>query len=585
MAGVTVGGMSGSGSAQNGVQSARWQRLLPGIAVLRHYDRSWLRGDLVGGLTVAAYAVPQVMAYAVVAGLPPVVGLWAVAGPMLAYVVFGTSRQLSVGPESTTSLMTAAGIAGLVGAVGPERVRDLAAALALAMAAICLIGWVARLGFLADLLSRPVLVGYMTGIAVLMITSQLEAITGIPVDADSPYGEVAAAVSGWAEAHWPTMVISGAGLVLLFTLRRFAPKVPGALAFVLLAALASWLLGLGDRGVQLVGQIPRGLPDLGVPDLTGIPLGALFAAAIGVTAVGYSDVVLTGRSFASRRGDKIDSNQEMLALGAANLTVGLSGGFPVSCSGSRTALGDAMGTRTQLHSVVAAAFVVATIFVFGPVLALFPRAALGAVVVYAAVGLIEVGEWRRIARFRRSELVLALLTSAGVLTFGVLQGIGIAVALSILDLLRRLARPHDGILGRVPGLAGMHDVDDYPDAEQVPGLVVYRYDAPLFFANAENFIRRALRAVDQASPKARWLLINAEANVEIDLTAVDVLRTLDDELKARGVELALARVKQDMREDLKAAGFLEVVSDDHIFPTLPTAVAGYEAWARANPQG
>lgn len=556
----------------------QWQRLVPGIAVLRHYEPRWLRGDVLGGLTVAAYAVPQVMAYAVVAGLPPVVGLWAIIGPLLAYVVFGTSRQLSVGPESTTALMSAAGIAGLVGYVGAGRAGDVAAALALAVAAICVVGRVARLGFLADLLSRPVLVGYMTGIAVLMITSQLEAVTRIPVVADSPYGEIRDAVTGLGAAHLPTLLISGIGLLLLFALARFTPKVPGALAFVLLAALASWVLGLGDRGVELVGAVPRGLPDLGLPDLAGIAWFPLFVAAVGITAVGYSDVVLTGRAFASRRGEQVDSNQELLALGAANLTVGLSGGFPVSCSGSRTALGDAMGTRTQLHSLVAASFVLVTVFFLGPVLAQFPRAALGAVVIYAAVRLVDVGEWRRIARFRTSELVLALLTTAGVLAFGVLQGIGIAVVLSILNLLRRLARPHDGILGRVPGLAGMHDVDDYADAEQVPGLVVYRYDAPLFFANAENFIRRALEAVDSAVPAARWLLINAEANVEIDLTAVDVLRQLDLELRTRGVHLALARVKQDMRDDLAKAGFFEVVSEDFIFPTLPTSVEAYEKW-------
>jgi SulP family sulfate permease len=560
-----------------------FQGLFPGVEVLRHYDRAWLRGDVLGGVTVAAYLVPQVMAYAVVAGLPPVVGLWATVGPLLVYVVLGSSRQLSVGPESTTALMTAAGIAGLVGAAGPERTRDAAAALALGTAVICLVGWIARLGFLADLLSRPVLVGYMTGIGVLMITSQLGALTGIDASARTPYGEAAATFRHLSQLHVPTAVISGTGLVMLFVLRRFAPRLPGALIFVLLAALVSWVLGLGDRGVRLVGPIPQGLPDLGVPDLTGIPLGALLAAAVGVTLVGYSDVVLTGRSFASRRGERIDSNQELLALGAANLTTGLSGGFPVSCSGSRTALGGTMGTRSQLHSLVAVGFILLTVFAFGPALAQFPRAALGAVVVFAAVGLIEVREWRRIARFRRSELALAVMTSVGVLTFGVLQGIGIAIALSILELLRRLARPHDGILGRVPGLAGMHDVDDYPDAEQVPGLVVYRYDAPLFFANADNFIRRALEAVDTSSPPARWLLINAEANVEVDITAVDVLQTLADELEQRGVQLALARVKQDMRDDLASTGFLEIVGEDFIFPTLPTAVAGYEDWARDHP--
>jgi len=577
--------MDGTTPSPRGTATPTWrQRLLPGVHVLRHYDRSWLRGDVLGGVTVAAYLVPQVMAYAVVAGLPPVVGLWAILGPLLTYAVLGSSRQLSVGPESTTALMTAAGVASLIGVVGAGRYADVAAALAIAVAAICEVGWLARLGFLADLLSKPVLVGYMTGIAVLMITSQLSAVTRIEVVADTPFGEVSDILAGLGTAHLPTVAISVTGLVMLFALQRFAPRVPGPLIFVLLAALASWVLQLGSHGVELVGSIPRGLPEMGLPDFSGIPLLPLLGAAVGVTLVGYSDVVLTGRAFAARRGERIDSNQELLALGVANLSSGLSAGFPVSCSGSRTALGDSMGTRSQLHSLVAVAFILVTVYFLGPVLALFPRAALGTVVIYAAVGLIDLPEWRRIARFRRSELVLALLTTAGVIAFGVLQGIGIAIALSLLELLRRLARPHDGILGRVPGLAGMHDIDDYPEAEQIEGLVVYRYDAPLFFANAENFIRRALAAVDASDPPARWLLINAEANVEIDITAVDVLRTLDQELKDRGVHLAMARVKQDTRDELAAAGFIDVVGEDFIFPTLPTAVEGYEEWARAHPE-
>ncbi|MCC2591926.1 sulfate permease [Tessaracoccus sp. OS52] len=559
--------------------------LLPGVSVLRHYERAWLGGDVVGGVTVAAYLVPQVMAYAVVAGMEPVVGLWASIGPLVVYAVLGSSRQLSVGPESTTALMTAAAVGGLIGSVGQDRAADVAAALALAVAAVCVAGWLARLGFLADLLSKPVLVGYMTGIAVLMITSQLDEVTGIALDADSPYEEVRQTIAGVGEADPLTVGISVAGLVLLFGLLALVPKLPGPLIFVALAALASWVFDLGARGVELVGDIPSGLPALGIPDFSGLDPALLMAAAVGVTVVGYSDVVLTGRAFAAQRGERVDANQEFLALGVANLAAGLGSAFPVSCSGSRTALGDSVGTRTQLHSLVAAGVVVVVLFVGGPVLAVFPRAALGAVVIYAAVRLIQPGQWRRIARFRRSELALAVLTTLGVLFLGVLQGIGVAIALSLLELLRRLARPHDGILGRPPGVAGMHDIDDYPDAVQVPGLVVYRYDAPLFFANADNFIRRALEAVDSAPTPARWLLINAEANVEVDSTAVDMLRTLRDELRKRGVVLAMARVKQDLRDDLEAAGFIELVGEDFIFPTLPTAEEAYDAWVRQNPAG
>lgn len=566
-------------------QQARpaWQRLLPGIDVLRHYDRTWLRGDVIGGVTVAAYLVPQVMAYATLAGLDPVVGLWATVAPLLVYVVLGSSRQLSIGPESTTALMTAAAIAGLVGGLGPDRVADAAAALAIGVGLVAVLGWMARLGFLADLLSKPVLVGFMTGIAVLMITSQLDAVTGIAIDARTPYGEIAQFFGGLGEAHLPTVIVGAAGLALLFLLALVAPKVPGPLVFVALAALASWLFGLGRRGVALVGEVPRGLPTLGIPDVDGIDLGALAVAAVGITLVGYSDMVLVGRSFAAKRGERTDPRQEFLALGAANIAAGLSAAMPVSCSGSRVAVGDAAGVRTQVHSLVAAAVIVLVMFFGGPVLAAFPDAALGAVVIYAAVRLIDLADWRRIAGFRRSELALAVLTALGVMVFGVLQGIGIAIALSILNLLRRLARPHDGILGRAPGVPGMHDIDDYPDAVQVPGLVVYRYDAPLFFANADNFIHRALDAVDTAPTPARWLLINAEANVDVDVTAVEALETLHGELGTRGVILALARVKQDLRDQLEAAGIIALIGDGFIFETLPTAEKAYDEWAGQHP--
>ncbi|MGD8216033.1 sulfate permease [Aestuariimicrobium sp. Y1814] len=564
---------------------ARWQRLLPGLVVLRHYERAWLRGDVVGGVTVAAYLVPQVMAYATLAGLDPVVGLWATIGPLLVYLLLGSSRELSVGPESTTALMTAAAIAGLSGGLAPERVADIAAALAICVGLVALLGWVARLGFLADLLSKPVLIGFMTGIAVLMVTSQLGAISGISIEADNPYGEVVAFLTGLGGVHLPTLLLGVAGLVLLFVLRAVAPKVPGTLVFVALAALASWLFDLGGRGVALVGEVPRGLSVPGLPDVTGLDLAPLLVAAVGVALVAYSDMVLVGRSFAAGRGEQIDPRQEFLALGATNLAAGLSAGMPVSCSGSRVAVGHAAGTRTQLHALVAAAAIIAVMFVGGPVLALFPKAALAAVVVHAGIRLVDVADWRRLARFRHSELVLAVLTALGVMFLGVLVGIGIAVGLSVLDLLRRLARPHDGILGRAPGVAGMHDIDDYPDAVQVPGLVVYRYDAPLFFANADNFIHRALDAVDTATSPARWLLINAEANVEVDLTAVDALVTLHEELDKRGVVLALARVKQDLRDQLARAGIIDLVGEQFIFATLPTAEEAYEQWALEHPAG
>lgn len=548
--------------------------LRPAWVALRSRDGAALRGDLLAGVTVAAYLVPQVLAYAVVAGLAPVAGLWAAVAAMAIYAVLGSSRQLSVGPESTTALMTAVAVAPLAGG-DPGRYAALAAALALLVGGICLLARAGRLGFLADLLSRPVLVGYLTGVALIMIVSQLDTVTGIPVEGGSTLAELRSLAAGLDQVHLPTMVLAAAVLAVLLAGSSVAPRAPMPLVGVLLAAGASSLLALRERGVEVVGAVPGGLPAPVLPAVTAGDLGVLLLPAVGVALVGYTDNVLTGRAFATRSNHPLDANQELVGLGAANLAAGMFSGFPVSSSGSRTVIADATGGRSQLYSLVALVTVVVVLLIGGPVLATFPTAALGALVIYAALRLIEPAEFRRFARFRRSELVLAVVTVAAVLALDILYGILAAVALSILDLLRRVSRPHDGILGYVPGVAGMHDVDDYPDATVVTGLVVYRYDAPLFFANAENFRRRALAAVDDASTPTEWLLLNAEANTEIDVTSADALGRLRDELERRGIVLALARVKAELRNDLEASGLLAAIGQDRVFPTLPTAVAAY----------
>jgi SulP family sulfate permease len=565
-------------------ERALWERLLPGLAVLRDYDKVWMRGDVLGGITVAAYLVPQVLAYAEVAGLPAVTGLWAVGPSLLVYAVLGSSRRLSVGPESTTALMTAAGIGALVtGAGGVAMRQEMAALLAIAVGLICVVGFLTRLGFLSDLLSKPVLVGYMAGIAALMVVSQIGKVTGIRVQGDSFVQELRYAVTHLGAVHVPTLLLSAGVLVVLLGFQRLRPTWPGPLIGMLGATLVVAVFGLVDRaGVSVVGDVPQGLPAIRVPDLGNVDVWRLLPAALGIAVVAYSDNVLTGRAFGARHRESIDSNQEFLALGGANVATGLLQGFPVSSSGSRTVIADAMGARTQLHSLVSLALVVATLLWLGPVIGAFPTAALGAVVVYAAIRLVDIPEMRRIAAFRRSELVLALSTTAAVLLFGVLPGIGAAIALSVLDLLRRIVHPHDGVLGYVPDVAGMHDIDDHPDAVQVPGLVVYRYDSPLFFANADDFTRRALEVVDAAQQRGgvEWFLLNAEANTEVDLTAVDALEALRATLERRGIVFAMARVKEDMRVSLEAGGLVEQVGADLIFPTLPTAVAAYAAWYR-----
>ena len=554
-----------------------WSTLTPGLHQLLNYQRGWVRGDVLAGVTVAAYLVPQVMAYASVAGLPAVAGLWAALVPLAVYAVLGSSRQLSVGPESTTALMTATALAPLVTG-DPARYAVLAAVMAVLVGGFCLLGGLLRLGFLADLLSRPVLVGYMTGVAVIMIGGQLGKVTGVAVEGDEFFDQVRSFVAGVGGAHWPTVALAIVVLVMLLAISRVAPKFPGALVAVLAATAAVALFALETRGIRVVGEIPAGLPTPSMPMIPAADLPAMLIPAVGIAVVAFSDNALTGRTFAARKGESIDANAELRALGICNVATGLTHGFPVSSSGSRTALGDAVGSRTQVYSLVALASVVAVMFLGRGLLENFPMAALGALVVYAALRLIDITEFRRLGRFRRSELLLALATTAAVLGFGVLYGVLVAITLSVLDLLRRVARPHDGVLGLVPGVAGMHDLDDYPDARPVPGLVVYRYDAPLFFANAEDFRERALAAVaenPEGVEPVEWFVLNAEANVEVDLTAVDALDQLRRDLEARGIVFAMARVKQDLRALLDAAGLVERIGENRIFMTLPTAVEAF----------
>jgi sulfate permease, SulP family len=543
------------------------------------YRREWLRGDVLAGVTITAYLIPQVMAYAAVAGLPAVVGLWASIGALVAYALLGTSSQLSVGPESTTSLMTAAAIGGLAIA-GSQQYADFAVVLCLLVAGLCLLGWLGRLAFLAELLSRPVLVGYMSGVAVIMMASQLGKLSGIDIVAGADvWSELAFVARHLSAVQAETVALGLVTLAVMILGSLVAPRAPWALIGMLGAAAAVALLDLREQGITVIGTIPSGLPVPGLPQLSLDGVLSLVPGALGVAFVGYTDNILTGRAFANRRDERIDAKRELLALGAANLAAGLMHGFPVSSSGSRTAIGHAVGGRTQLTSLVTVAATVLAVFTLRPLLASFPTAALGAVVVYAAIRLIDIGEFRRLAAFRRTEFAIAIATTVAVLAVGVLPGILVAIVLSMLDLLRRVARPHDAIEGFVPDLAGMHDIDDYPQATLVPGLLVYRYDSPLFFANTEDFRRRAMAAVVGARDPVQWFLLNAEAIVDIDITAVDVLVQIHRELSDRGIVFAIARMKQDLRSDLERTDLLQRIGEDHLFPTLPTAVEAFRRWA------
>ncbi|MFF8925896.1 SulP family inorganic anion transporter [Streptomyces longwoodensis] len=555
-----------------------WRRLVPGLDALLGYRRSWLRGDLLAGLTVAAYLVPQVMAYAGLAGLPPAAGLWAILPALAMYALFGSTRLLSVGPESTTALMTAT-VVGPLAAGDAGRYASLAAALAVAVGLLCLVARVVRLGFLADLLSRPVLTGYLAGVALIMMVDQVPRLTGVRTTGSEFFTQLWSFVEHLDEAQPATVSFSAVAMVFLFAVKRYVPALPGPLLAVIMGTAAVTVFDLDHRhGIKVIGEVPSGLPSLALPDLGALP--HLVLPALGVLLVAYTDFILTARAFTrhDEEGPGLDANQEFLALGAANIGAGVLHGFPVSSSASRTALASSTGARSQVYSLVSGAVVLAVLLFLSPLLTRMPAAVLGALVVYAAVRMIDLAGFRRLASFRRRELLLALGCLVGVLALDILYGVIVAVGLSVAELLTRVARPHDAVEGLVPGVAGMHDVDDYPQARTIPGLLVYRYDSPLFFANAEDFRRRALAAVDEQLGPVRWFVLNTEANVEVDITALDAVDELRRELTGRGIVFALARVKQELLNDLKAYGLADSVGRDLIFPTLPTAVAAYRTW-------
>jgi sulfate permease, SulP family len=548
---------------------------LPGLRPLLGYQKSWLRGDLLAGITVAAYLIPQCMAYGELVGVPPVVGLWTILPVMFIYALVGSSRQLSVGPESTTAVMTAAAIAPLLLADG-SNYGVLTATLAILVGAICCVGYVARLGFLANLLSKPILVGYMAGVALIMIAGQLGKISGISISGATVFAQVSIFIQQLNSIHWPTLILAGLVFGFLLSIGQFFPKAPAPLLAVLIVTAAVAIFDLQGHGIAVVGAIPAGLPQFIVPSFPP-QLPALLASALGIAIVGYSDNVLTARSFAARHHYNVDANQELLALGVANLGAGLVQGFPVSSSGSRTAIGDNLGSKTQLFSLVAMGVVISVLLWLRPVLSLFPKAALGSIVIFAAFKLIEIPEFIRLYRFRRSEFFLAIITTFGVLVTDILVGVAIAVGLSVIELLSRLAHPHDAVQGTVPNLPGLHDINDWEGATTIPGLVIYRYDAPLCFANAEDFKCRALRAIESEIAPVEWFVLNTEAIAEIDITAIDMLEELYDELASRGITFAMARVKRDLYAQLKRSQLLQKITEDRIYLTLHTMIIGFKS--------
>ena len=549
--------------------------LLPGLAVFRGYQVGWLRPDLVAGLTVGAMLIPQSMAYAELAGLPPQFGFYAVIGPLVVYALVGTSRHLGVGPEPGTAILAATGVGAIAGG-DPERYIALMAGLALVVAGICVAGAVARFGFLAAVLSKPVLVGYITGVGLTLLSSQIAGFTGMQITSDKFFPRFRELFAGTGEIRLAPLALAAGTLALILVLKRAAPSVPGALVGVVLATVMVALFALDERGIAVVGSIPAGLRVPGFPDVSVADLARLFPVAAGVALVGYSDNVLTARSIAAGRGYKIDANQELLALGLTNLAAGLSHGFPVSSSASRTAIPASLGSRTQLVSLLASAFTVATLLFLRPVLGEIPRPALAAVIASAAISIIDVRGYRSLWKVSRAEMILAVVAALGVIVFDVLIGVLVAVTLSIVVALHRIARPHDATLGDLPGVDGWVDVGAYPTAMTEPGLVVYRFDAPLFFINADHFRDRVERALIENPGDEEWLVIDFEGIGSMDATGIDVLAELLRMLVGLGVTVvAAARANDQVLDRLERAELLKPTGPLRVFPTINSAVQAY----------
>ena len=520
-----------------------------------------------------ALLVPQGMAYAQLAGLPPINGLYATMLPLLAYAVFGPSRILVLGPDSAIAPLVAAAIIPLAGASMSERVT-LAGALAVMAGGLAIAGGIARLGFLADLISKPVRIGYLAGVAATVVVGQLPGLLGFSVDAQGFLAELKGLVVGLDETDLTATVIGLATVVVILTTQRFAPRFPGVLVAVVGATVAVAVFGLTDE-VATIGHVTPGLPSFVVPRPPAGDLVELMVAAAGITLVTLVDTAALSRSYAARFGETVNQSRELLALGIANAASGFFQGFPISSSGSRTPVADAAGARTQATGLVAAgALALVLAFATGLVQDI-PTAALAAVVITAVLRLVDVGELRRLARVNRPDFALALACIAGVAVFGVLYGIAIAVGLSIAGFFWKAWHPHEATLGRVDRMKGYHDLARHPEARQVPGLVLLRFDAPLFFANAGIFREQALLAVSRADPKARWLVVAAEPITDVDSTAAETLVELDQELERVGVELAFAEMKGPVKDKLHLYGLLDRIGRQRFYPTIGVAVRAY----------
>ncbi len=558
-------------------QTSGLSHWIPGIILLKTYSRAWLAKDLAAGLVLTAILIPAGMGYAEAAGLPPIAGLYATIVPLIAYAVFGPSRILVLGPDSSLVAIIAATILPLARG-NSDRAVALAGMLAVLSGALCVLAGLARFGFVTDLLSKPIRYGYLNGIALTVMFGQLPKVFGFPVQTGDFIRETVDLIHGILnrQTNWTAFAIGSSCIVVVLSCRRWLPKVPGVLVAIVGAILAVPLLGLAEKSqISLVGGLPQGLPSIHFPVVSFQDIGALTAGAVAVALVSFADMSVLSRTFALRGGYKVDGNQELIALGTANIAAGLFYGFAVSSSASRTPVAESAGARTQITSLVGAACI-SLLLIFEPTLLRnLPTAALGAIVICACISLVEIEGIRRLYRLRMSEFLLSIVCFLGVALAGVIEGIFIAVGLALLVFIWRAWRPYDAVLGRVDGLKGYHDVTRHPEAKRIPGLVLFRWDAPLFFANAGVFHEHVLQAVADSPTPVRWVVVAAEPVTDIDVTAADALAELDMDLHKAGMELCFAEMKGPVKDHLKRYGLFTKLGTDNFFPTIGQAVDRY----------
>ena len=541
------------------------------------------------GLVLTAILVPQGMAYAELAGLPAITGLYTSILCLVGYALLGPSRILVLGPDSSLGPMIAATILPLAGANGsPSRAIALASMLALLVGAMMILAGVAKLGFVADLLSKPTQIGYMTGLALTILVGQLPKLCGFSVHSDTLIGDITGFVAGVRanETVTAAVLVGLFGLAVILVLQRWLPKVPAVLVAVVASIGAALLFDLAGHGVTLVGTLPQGLPPFTIPKVTTSDFGLLVAGALGISLVALTDTISTASAFAGRIGDEVQANQEMIGIGTANIAAGLFQGFPVSTSGSRTAVAEQSGAKTQVTGLVGAAMIVLMLVAVPGLFRNLPQPTLAAVVMAAALSLADIAGMRRLWSVRRTEFALSIAAFLGVAVLGVLPGIGIAVGLSILNVFRRSWWPYSTRLGRAGDVPGYHDVRSYPRAEQVEGLIVFRFDAPLFFANARAF-RAQIRAMASSEPRPRWIVVASEPITDVDTTAADMLEDLDEALNGQGISLVFAEMKDPVRAKIERYELTRTIDPEHFFPTIESAVEAFTQlqWSGADGPG